>query len=121
MSVPSEIDAEWNAWYNGEYIPGYRKAPEVIYARRYRVYEGASKYTTVYEFASTAAPESAEWKHQKSAFLTAFPTHAAGDDACPRIARRIYSDGSLANQGPVRKQPLALSRRPSRQRTTKHL
>src|SRR5262245_6878301 len=64
MSVPSEIDAEWNSWYNGEYIPGYRKVPGVIYARRFRVHEGASTYTTVYEFASTAVPESAEWKHQ---------------------------------------------------------
>ena len=21
MSVPAEVEAEWNAWYNGEYIP----------------------------------------------------------------------------------------------------
>ena len=84
MSVPSEIDAEWNAWYNGEYIPGYRKVPGVIYARRYRVHEGASKYTTVYEFASTAVPESAEWKHQnqhsspRSPRMRQAMTHAPG-------------------------------------------
>ena len=65
MSVPAEVDAEWNAWYNGEYIPGYRKVPGVIYARRYRVHEGTSGYTTVYEFESTAVPESAEWKEQQ--------------------------------------------------------
>jgi hypothetical protein len=82
--VPSEIDAEWNAWYNGEYIPGYRKVPGVIYARRYRVHEGASKYTTVYEFASTAVPESAEWKHQnrhsspRSPRMRQAMTHAPG-------------------------------------------
>src|SRR5438477_10716179 len=33
MSVLAEIDAEWNAWYRGEYVPGYRKVPGVIYAR----------------------------------------------------------------------------------------
>ena len=33
MSVPAEVDAEWNAWYSGEYVPGYRKVPGVIYAR----------------------------------------------------------------------------------------
>jgi hypothetical protein len=84
MSVASEIDAEWNAWYNGEYIPGYRKVPGVIYARRYRVHEGTSKYTTVYEFASTAVPESAEWKHQnqhsspRSPRMRQAMTHASG-------------------------------------------
>jgi len=65
MSVPAEIDAEWNAWYSGEYVPGYRKVPGVIYARRYRVMEGTSGYSTVYEFASTAVPESPEWKEQQ--------------------------------------------------------
>src|SRR5215813_8023409 len=64
MSVPAEVEAEWNGWYNGEYIPGYRKVPGVIYARRYRVHEGTSRYTTVYEFTGTAVPESAEWKEQ---------------------------------------------------------
>ena len=49
MSVPAEVDAEWNAWYSREYVPGYRKVPGVIYARRYRVLEGTSGYSTVYE------------------------------------------------------------------------
>src|SRR4029450_8902573 len=65
MSVPTEVEAEWNAWYNNEYIPGYRKVPGVIYARRYRVHEGTSGYTTVYEFESTAVPQSAEVKEQQ--------------------------------------------------------
>ena len=65
-SVPAEVDAEWNAWYSREYVPGYRKVPGVIYARRYRVLEGTSGYSTVYEFASTAVPESPE-----AAFATA--------------------------------------------------
>ena len=62
MSVPAEVEAEWNAWYNNEYIPGYRKVPGVRYARCYRVHEGTSGYTTVYECTSTAVPDSAEWK-----------------------------------------------------------
>ncbi len=84
MSVPAEVEAEWNAWYNGEYIPGYRKVPGVMYARRYRVHEGTSGYTTVYEFASTAVPESAEWKEQqqhsspKSPRMRQAMTHAPG-------------------------------------------
>jgi len=65
MSVPEEVDAAWNAWYNSEYIPGYRTVPGVIYARRYRVLEGEVRYTTVYEFESEAVPESGEWNHQR--------------------------------------------------------
>jgi hypothetical protein len=65
MSVPDAIDAKWNTWYNGEYIPGYRTVPGVIYARRYRVLEGEVRYTTVYEFESEAVPDSAEWNYQR--------------------------------------------------------
>jgi hypothetical protein len=65
MSVPDGVDTEWNAWYNGEYIPGYRTVPGVIYARRYRVVEGEVRYSTVYEFESEGVPESAEWNHQR--------------------------------------------------------
>ena len=65
MSVPESGRCGWNAWYNGEYIPGYRTVPGVIYARRYRVLEGEVRYTTVYEFESEAVPESAAWNHQR--------------------------------------------------------
>jgi hypothetical protein len=41
------------------------KVPGVIYARRYQVHEGTRGYTTVYEFASIAVPESAAWKMQQ--------------------------------------------------------
>jgi hypothetical protein len=92
MSVPAEIEAEWNGWYSGEYIPGYRKVPGVIYARRYRVHEGTSKYTTVYEFTGTAVPESAEWKEQnlhsspRSPRMRQAMTHAPGS---PGVYTRI--------------------------------
>jgi hypothetical protein len=65
MSVPDMVDAAWNGWYNGEYIPGYRTVPGVIYARRYRVLRGEVRYTTVYEFKSEAVPESAAWNYQR--------------------------------------------------------
>jgi antibiotic biosynthesis monooxygenase (ABM) superfamily enzyme len=93
MSVPENMDAEWNAWYNGEYIPGYRTVPGVIYARRYRVVEGTSRYTTVYEFAHTKVSESAEWNHQRenssprSSRMRDTMTHATGS---PGVYRRIY-------------------------------
>jgi hypothetical protein len=93
MSVPESVDKEWNEWYNGEYIPGYRKAPGVIYARRYRVVEGATRYTTVYEFEHTKVSESAEWNRQRetssprSGRMREVMTHAPGS---PGVYRRIY-------------------------------
>jgi hypothetical protein len=62
----------------------YRKVPGVIYARRYRVLEGISGYSTVYEFASTAVPKSPEWKEQQqhsspnSPRMRQVMTHAPG-------------------------------------------
>ena len=65
MSIPEEIDVEWNRWYNEEYIPGYRKVPGVTYARRYRIVDGNVRYTTVYEFEHPEVPETAEWDYQR--------------------------------------------------------
>jgi hypothetical protein len=93
MSVPDSVDTEWNAWYNGEYIPGYRKAPGVIYARRFCVVEGEVRYTTMYEFEHDKVSESAEWNHQRehsspnSGRMREVMTMAAGS---PGVYRRIY-------------------------------
>ena len=93
MSVPESADAEWNAWYNGEYIPGYRTVPGVIYARRFRVVEGEVRYTTVYEFEHDKVSESAAWNQQRehsspnSGRMRDTMTHASGS---PGVYRRIY-------------------------------
>jgi len=93
MSVSDSVDAEWNAWYNGEYIPGYRKVPGVIYARRFRVFEGEVGYTTVYELEHEQVPESAEWQYQRASSSPNTPrmseamTMAAGS---PGVYRCIY-------------------------------
>ncbi len=92
MSVPADVDTEWNAWYNGEYIPGYRKAPGVIYSRRYRVLEGDNGYTTVYEFEHDKVSETDEWHHQRnnsspnSERMRQIMTHGSGS---PGVYKRI--------------------------------
>ena len=92
MSVPVDVDAEWNAWYNTELIPEFRKAPGVILSRRYRVVEGTTGYTTVHELESEKVRESAEWqqahdnpspKHRR---MTEIMTHGAGS---PGVYRRL--------------------------------
>lgn len=93
MSVPDSVDAAWNEWYNGEYVPGYRKVPGVIYARRYRVVEGETAYTTVYEFDHDNVSESADWHHQRqqssprSERMREAMTHGQGS---PGVYKRIF-------------------------------
>lgn len=93
MSVPDNIDREWNEWYNGEYIPGYRKVSGVIYARRFGVVEGETRYATVYEFEHEKVSETAEWNTQRegssprSGRMREVMTHAQGS---PGVYRRIY-------------------------------
>jgi hypothetical protein len=93
MSVAENIDGEWNHWYNAEYIPGYRKVSGVIYARRFRVVEGETRYATVYEFEHEKVSETAEWNKQResssprSGRMREVMTHAQGS---PGVYRRIY-------------------------------
>jgi hypothetical protein len=93
MSVPDDIDREWNEWYNGEYVPGYRKVPGVIYARRFRVVDGQTRYATVYEFEHEKVSETADWHKQRegssprSGRMRDAMTHAAGS---PGVYRRLY-------------------------------
>jgi hypothetical protein len=93
MSVPDSADAEWNAWYNGEYIPGYLKVPGVIYSRRYRVLEGSTGYATVYEFENDKVSETDEWNQQRqnsspnSERMRQVMTHG---DGSPGVYTRIF-------------------------------
>lgn len=92
MSVPDNADREWNEWYNGEYVPGYRKVPGVIYARRFRVVEGETGYATVYEFEQEKVSETPTWNAQResssprSGRMREVMTHAQGS---PGVYRRV--------------------------------
>jgi hypothetical protein len=96
MSVPEAVDREWNEWYNGEYIPGYRKVPGVINARRFRVVDGETRYLTVYEFEHEKVSETPEWNEQRerssprSGRMRDAMTHAPGS---PGVYRRIQPAG----------------------------
>lgn len=93
MSVAESADAEWNEWYNTEYIPGYLKVPGVIDARRYRAIDDERSFATVYELVNDKVSESADWSHQRehssprSGRMRALMTMAAGS---PGVYRRIF-------------------------------
>jgi len=67
MDVPSEVDAEFNTWYNTIYVPNYEKVPGVIRGRRYRAVTGTPTYLTLYEFEHPKVSESAAWNAQRDA------------------------------------------------------
>ncbi len=67
MDVPSEVDQEWNTWYNTVYVPNYEKVPGVIRGRRYRAVIGTPTYMTFYEFENPKVSESAAWNAQRDA------------------------------------------------------
>jgi hypothetical protein len=95
MSVPESAEAEWNEWYNTEYIPGYLTVPSVLYARRYQAAEGERSFATVYEFANDKVSESAGWSHQRgissprSGRMRGLMTMAAGS---PGVYHRIFPE-----------------------------
>ena len=83
MGVPANVDAEWNEWYSGTYVPNYEKVPGVIRGRRYRAVEGTPTYLTLYEFEHPKVSETAEWSKQQnavpiSATMRKHMTHAQG-------------------------------------------
>ena len=93
MSVAESSDAEWNDWYNAEYIPGYLKVPGVIYARRYRAVDEERSFATVYELMDDKVSGSADWSHQRehssprSGRMRALMDMAPGS---PGVYRRIF-------------------------------
>ncbi len=89
MSVPESMDREWNEWYNGEYIPGYRKVPGVIHARRFRVVEGDTRYATRLRIRGREGVGDGRLERPARGIVAAFRTDAGGHDPRPRLARRL--------------------------------
>ena len=66
MTVPPELDAEWNDWYNSVYVPNYMKVPGCIRGRRYRTVVGEPAYSTVYELEHPDVSKTDEWLRQRA-------------------------------------------------------
>jgi hypothetical protein len=60
--VPTELDAEYNRWYNEEHMRQLLSIPGVLSAARYEAVSGGPKYLASYELASTAVCESDAWQ-----------------------------------------------------------
>ena len=72
--------------YSREYVPGYRKVPGVMNARRYRVLEGTSLVTAWLRVARRPCPKARSGRSRHT-LLAQFAAHAAGHDACTGFFR----------------------------------
>ena len=62
MSVPPEIEPQFNQAYNSDRLPLCYKVPGYIRGRRFEAIMGEPKYITVHEMQSLSVPESPEWE-----------------------------------------------------------
>jgi hypothetical protein len=63
MNVSAEVDAEFNAWFDGEHIPHLAAVPGVLAARRFRMSPGGThRYLVLYHLSEPGVQASAAWK-----------------------------------------------------------
>ena len=94
MSVPPELEDQFNQAYNTERLPLCYDVPGYIRGRRFQAIMGEPKYTTVHEMQSRQVSDSPEWEAWRTTetpvwngTIRPHMTHVAGS---PGIYRRIF-------------------------------
>ena len=60
--VPSNVEEEFNRWYNEDHIPERLSIPGVLNAARYQAVKGGPKYLACYELSEPQAHYSDVWQ-----------------------------------------------------------
>ena len=94
MSVPDEIDAQFNEAYNTERLPVCLSIPGYIRNRRFEAVRGEPKYTTVHEMESLEVWKGEGWENWRTmetpvwnSLVRSQMVHA---DGSPGVFRRIF-------------------------------
>ena len=94
MSVPAELEPQFNEAYNNERLPTCYAVPGYIRGRRFQAVTGEPKYTTLHEMETLKSVDSPEWEAWRVAVTpiwtnTVRPqmTHVAGS---PGVYTRIF-------------------------------
>jgi len=94
MSVPAELDKQFNDAYNNERLPLCQRIPGYIRARRFEAVMGAPKYTTVHEMASLDVWKSQAWDDWRTAVTPVWNSelrpHMVHVEGSPGVYRRIF-------------------------------
>jgi len=61
-NIASDVDKDFNAWYDEEHLPALRKVPGALSARRFRTDEGAPQYVALYHLKGPEVAASEAWK-----------------------------------------------------------
>lgn len=59
--IPQEAEADFNAWYQSEHLPGLARVTGAVRARRFRRASGQPAYVACYDLLSPDVLESAAW------------------------------------------------------------
>jgi len=62
MNVPTQVEADFNAWYDQEHIPALAAVPGCLSARRFRATASTHKHVALYHLASADVCDSAPWQ-----------------------------------------------------------
>ena len=94
MSVPAELEPEFNQAYNNERLPTCYAVPGYIRGRRFQAVMGEPKYTTLHEMESLKSVDSPEWEAWRVAVTPVWSgtvrpqmTHMPGS---PGVYTRIF-------------------------------
>ena len=61
-NIASDVDKDFNAWYDEEHLPALRKVPGCLSARRFKTDEGAPQYVALYHLKGPEVAASEAWK-----------------------------------------------------------
>lgn len=59
--IPAAAEADFNAWYEHEHLPGLASVPGTVQACRFRRLTGSPRYIACYDLMSPAVMERDEW------------------------------------------------------------
>jgi hypothetical protein len=94
MSVPAELDEQFNHAYNTERLPLCQSIPGYIRARRFEAVMGTPKYTTVHEMASLDVWKSQAWDEWRTAVTPVWNSvlrpHMVHAEGSPGVYQRLF-------------------------------
>jgi hypothetical protein len=94
MSVPPELDEQFNTAYNTERLPLCASIPGYIRARRFAAVMGEPRYATVHEMASLDVWQSQAWDDWRTAITPVWNSvirpHMVHAEGSPGVYRRIF-------------------------------
>ena len=94
MSVPPDIEAQFNETYNTERLPACYAVPGYIRGRRFQAVIGEPKYTTLHEMESLQVVNSPEWDAWRAAgtpfWSATVRPNMAHADGSPGLYTRIF-------------------------------